>query len=112
MQFCNSIANRKQCPLLEEMNLEGASEICHDRWDSIGENSKNLRVLNANYTNVHDSDLMELAIGCHKLEILYIRGCFNVTKYGLKNFKLFRSDVEVKMEECLSISPRVSNPFA
>lgn len=112
MRLCRTISDdsvsviAKGCPSLVEWNLA----LCHDirvaGWESIALNCHNLEKLHVNRCrNLCDRGLQALRNGCKRLSVLYMNGCSRISSISIELFRLSRSNVVIKEEECLTIGP-------
>lgn len=100
------------CPFLEEWNLA----ICHGvhlpGWSAIRLYCNKLRVLHVNRCrNICDQSLIALGEGCPHLEVLHINGCVKITNNGLAFFNISRPQVNLRVDEVMSIGPSIENLF-
>ena len=105
---CDStiVAIAMGCKLLEEWNLALCHEVRMSGWQAVGLYCQNLKRLHVNRCrNLNDNSLQALRDGCKSLSILYLNGCVHVTPLALELFKSHRSNVCIKEEEVMCISP-------
>ncbi|XVE78238.1 hypothetical protein DITRI_Ditri13aG0128500 [Diplodiscus trichospermus] len=100
------VAIAKGCPQLQEWNLALCHEVRFSGWASIGLNCHNLEKLHVNRCrNLCDQGLQALRDGCTRLSVLYMNQNRRVSDTAVELFKLHRGDVEIKIEEVMSIGP-------
>ncbi|PKA60825.1 F-box/LRR-repeat protein 12 [Apostasia shenzhenica] len=107
------VAIANGCLLLEEWNLAVCHEVGVTGWAAIGSKCTNLKVLHVNRCrNLCDTSLLFLRDGCDQLQVLHIHGCHRVSQMGLEFFKLRRQDVDIRVDECISIGQKITDLFA
>ncbi|XWS36646.1 hypothetical protein CRYUN_Cryun20dG0103000 [Craigia yunnanensis] len=100
------LAIAKGCPQLQEWNLALCHEVRFPGWASIGLNCHNLEKLHVNRCrNLSDQGLQALRDGCKQLSVLYMNRNRWISDTAVELFKLYRGDVEIKVEEVMSIGP-------
>ncbi|KAJ4730316.1 F-box/LRR-repeat protein [Melia azedarach] len=100
------VAIAKGCPLLQEWNLALCHEVRFPGWKSIGLNCNNLEKLHVNRCrNLCDLGLQALRDGCKQLSVLYVNKNSRVSSTALDLFKLYRGNVEIKVEEIMFTGP-------
>lgn len=100
------VAIAKGCPQLQEWNLASCHEVRLPGWASIGLNCHNLEKLHVNRCrNLCDQGLQALRDGCKRLSVLYMNRNSRISDTAVELFKLYRGDVEIKIEEVMSIGP-------
>ncbi|PSS09585.1 F-box/LRR-repeat protein [Actinidia chinensis var. chinensis] len=100
------VAIAKGCPLLEDWNLALCHEVKLPGWEAIGANCCNLKRLHVNRChNLCNLGLQALRDGCRRLLILHINRCRRISSEAMELFKLRRTDVEIKQEEVLCMTP-------
>ncbi|KAF8711323.1 hypothetical protein HU200_029351 [Digitaria exilis] len=100
------------CPFLEEWNLSVCPGVHLPGWSAIRLYCNKLRVLHVNRCrNICEQSLLLLCDGCPRLEVLHINGCIKITHSGLALFTISRPDVNLRMDEVLSIGPSIENLF-
>ncbi|KAL7603587.1 hypothetical protein Lser_V15G16215 [Lactuca serriola] len=97
----------KGCPLLEEWNLSGCTEVDYSGWVSIGLHCRNLVRLHVNgCEKLDDRGLLALLKNCNRLQVIYLTKCTsNITRSGIRIFKKRRKGVEIKKEQVTQITP-------
>jgi F-box and leucine-rich repeat protein 2/20 len=105
-----AIASR--CPLIEEWSLAVCHGVHLPGWSSIGLYCNNLRVLHVNRCrNICDEGLRALGDGCARLKALHINGCTKITRGGMVLFTIARPNVNLRVDEVMSIGPSIENLF-
>jgi F-box and leucine-rich repeat protein 2/20 len=71
-----------------------------------------LRVLHVNRCrNICDEGLRALGDGCARLKALHINGCTKITRGGMVLFTVGRPNVNLRVDEVMSIGPSIENLF-
>uniref|UniRef100_A0A0A8XMT5 F-box/LRR-repeat protein 15-like leucin rich repeat domain-containing protein n=1 Tax=Arundo donax TaxID=35708 RepID=A0A0A8XMT5_ARUDO len=100
------------CPLIEEWNLAVCHGVHLPGWSAIGLYCNKLRVLHVNRCrNICDQGLLALGNGCVHLEVLHINGCVKITNNGLALFSIARHNIDLRVDEVMSIGPSIENLF-
>ncbi|KAK3119884.1 hypothetical protein QOZ80_9AG0677150 [Eleusine coracana subsp. coracana] len=100
------------CPLIEEWSLAVCHGVHLPGWSSIGLYCNSLRVLHVNRCrNICDQGLLALGDGCSRLEVLHMNGCVKITRGGVALFTLARLNVNLRVDEVMSVGPSIENLF-
>ncbi|XVF31996.1 hypothetical protein REPUB_Repub17cG0043700 [Reevesia pubescens] len=112
LRMCRTVSDAsiaaiaKGCPQLQEWNLALCHEVRFSGWTSIGLNCHNLEKLHVNRCrNLCDLGFQALRDGCKQLSVLYMNRNCRISGTAVELFKLYRGNVEIKVEEVMSIGP-------